>query len=109
MKNVLYNSYILINREGRVVGALFVSFQQTEAAYFAAEELKKSGLKPYFDLQLISNRLPVPIPLLLKKNILYSSKIETISPSRMRFMFLIAQKLPHMLQVSSFSGLADSR
>ena len=36
----------------------------------------------------------------------YSSKMLTISPSRIRFVFLTAQKLPHMLQVSSFSGLA---
>ena len=35
----------------------------------------------------------------------YSSKMLTISPSRIRFVFLTAQKLPHMLQVSSFSGL----
>ena len=41
-KNVLYNSYIPIRREGRVVGALFVSSQQREATYFAAEELKNS-------------------------------------------------------------------
>ena len=41
-KNVLYNSYIPISREGRVVGALFVSSQQREATYFAAEELKNS-------------------------------------------------------------------
>lgn len=34
----------------------------------------------------------------------YSSKMETISPSKMRFMFFTAQKLPHMLHVSSFSG-----
>lgn len=40
---------------------------------------------------------------------LYSSKMETISPSRMRFVFFTAQKLPHMLQVSSFSGFDSAR
>ena len=40
---------------------------------------------------------------------LYSSKILTISPSKMRLVFFTAQKLPHMLQVSSFSGAASAR
>lgn len=39
----------------------------------------------------------------------HSSKMLTISPSRIRFMFFTAQKFPHMEQVSSFSGLADAR
>ena len=39
----------------------------------------------------------------------YSSKIFTISPSRIRFIFLTAQKFPHMEQVSSFSGLEEAR
>ena len=39
----------------------------------------------------------------------YSSKIETISPSKILFIFLTAQKLPHIEQVSSFSGFDDSR
>lgn len=41
-KEVLYNSFIPLIDKGAVVGALFVSSQQREAAYFAAEELKNS-------------------------------------------------------------------
>ena len=41
-KDVLYNSFIPLIDNGAVVGALFVSSQQKEAAYFAAEELKNS-------------------------------------------------------------------
>ena len=41
-KEVLYNSFIPLIDKGAVVGALFVSSQQKEAAYFAAEELKNS-------------------------------------------------------------------
>ena len=41
-KEVLYNSFIPLIDNGAVAGALFVSAQQKEAAYFAAEELKNS-------------------------------------------------------------------
>ncbi|MDY9922023.1 MAG: bifunctional diguanylate cyclase/phosphodiesterase [Synergistota bacterium] len=41
-EEVLYNSFIPLIDKGAVVGALFVSSQQREAAYFAAEELKNS-------------------------------------------------------------------
>lgn len=41
-KNILYNSFIPLRRDGEIIGALFVSSRQKEAAYFAAEELKNS-------------------------------------------------------------------
>ena len=47
-------------------------------------------------------------PLVFLLGSFHSSKILTISPSKMRFIFFTAQKLPHIEQVSSFSGFADA-